>query len=82
MEKEQQAGHAKLPHEQQLVHASTELMNHSLGYLRSMALGCAAKLGVAGPSTAPAAVSPLTTCTPRCPSTRASSPSCAASCAC
>uniref|UniRef100_A0A0E0LKA6 O-methyltransferase domain-containing protein n=1 Tax=Oryza punctata TaxID=4537 RepID=A0A0E0LKA6_ORYPU len=32
---------------EQLVQASTELMNHSLGYIRSMALGCAAKLGVA-----------------------------------
>ncbi|KAF0920720.1 hypothetical protein E2562_036725 [Oryza meyeriana var. granulata] len=46
MEQEQQAGHAKLPHEQML-QASTELMHHSLGYVRSMALGCAAKLGVA-----------------------------------
>uniref|UniRef100_A0A0E0AJB6 O-methyltransferase dimerisation domain-containing protein n=1 Tax=Oryza glumipatula TaxID=40148 RepID=A0A0E0AJB6_9ORYZ len=46
MEKEKQAGHGKLPHEQQL-QASTELMHHSLGYARSMALGCAAKLGVA-----------------------------------
>ncbi|KAF2922704.1 hypothetical protein DAI22_07g133700 [Oryza sativa Japonica Group] len=32
---------------EQLLQASTELMNHSLGYIRSMALGCAAKLGVA-----------------------------------
>ncbi|XP_052161393.1 acetylserotonin O-methyltransferase 3-like [Oryza glaberrima] len=32
---------------EQLVQASTELMHHSLGYVRSMALGCAAKLGVA-----------------------------------
>uniref|UniRef100_A0A0E0I084 O-methyltransferase domain-containing protein n=1 Tax=Oryza nivara TaxID=4536 RepID=A0A0E0I084_ORYNI len=47
MEKEQQAGHGKLPHEQLLLQASTELMNLSLGYARSMALGCAAKLGVA-----------------------------------
>ncbi|EAZ03774.1 hypothetical protein OsI_25902 [Oryza sativa Indica Group] len=47
MEKEQQAGHGKLPHEQLLLQASTELMNLSLGYARSMALGCTAKLGVA-----------------------------------
>ncbi|XP_006658538.3 5-pentadecatrienyl resorcinol O-methyltransferase-like isoform X1 [Oryza brachyantha] len=45
-QKQQDGGHAKLAQEQ-LLQASTELMHHSLGYLNSMALGCAAKLGVA-----------------------------------
>ncbi|KAF0906958.1 hypothetical protein E2562_013538 [Oryza meyeriana var. granulata] len=31
---------------EQLLQASTELMHHSMGYIRLMALGCAAKLGV------------------------------------